>query len=460
MAKFSVEEIARAVKGRLICGPAHKIKGVVIDSRKVTRGCLFVAIIGERFDGHDYVRTALNNGAAAALISNPFLALSEAKRTLILVDNTVRALQDLAAYHRSRFKNLVVAGVTGSNGKTTVKNMIADVFSAKYKTLKTDGNLNNHIGVPLTLLNLKSTHRAAVIEMGMNAPGEIARLTEITRPSIGVITNVGAAHVGMLGSVAAVREAKGELLKHMPKNGVAILNAGDTHSVPLIKKSGRRTVTFGKSGEADIQLVDTWMERDKRTLVISRGAKETVVKIKLIGIKDPENAAAAFAAGLAAKIPEAKIALKLSKVEPEKMRMAPVKLSNGALIINDAYNANPQSAEAALRTVAEMKKHGRFYFVFGDMLELGEKSEEAHMEIGRLAVKLGVDGIFTIGALAEHAAREAKSHGVKTVTGKTHWEIAGKLSGLLRSGDVILIKGSRGAAMEKAAERLQEIVEG
>ncbi|MBI5814485.1 MAG: UDP-N-acetylmuramoyl-tripeptide--D-alanyl-D-alanine ligase [Nitrospinae bacterium] len=460
MAKFDVERIAEAVNGRLICGDVKKVAGVATNSREVTRGCLFVAIIGERLDGHDFVREAFNAGAAAAIVSNPFLLLSEAGKTLILVENTVRALQDLAAYHRRRFKKLLVVGVTGSNGKTTVKNMAAKALSAKFKTLKTEGNLNNHIGVPLTLLNLDRTHKAAVIEMGMNSPGEIARLTQIAAPSIGVITNIGAAHIGRLGSLSAVRRAKEEIVVGMGQKGTAVLNASDPNSAPIIKKKTRKTITFGARDVADVELVDAWTEKNGRMIVVSHKGKETAIRLGLLGLKDVENALAAFAVGLAAKVKPEKIAAALGKVKAEKMRMEPLKLPNGVLVINDAYNANPQSSEAALQSVAAMKKPGKFYFVFGDMLELGAESENAHRRIGKLAAKSGVDAVFALGKMAALAAAEAGKSGVRGVVRKTHWELAGAISGCVHAGDTVLVKGSRGMAMERAVTHLVEILGG
>ncbi|MBI4665893.1 MAG: UDP-N-acetylmuramoyl-tripeptide--D-alanyl-D-alanine ligase [Nitrospinae bacterium] len=462
MPAFEALELAHAVGGRLVLGTGQKTRGVCINSRLVRRGNLFVAIKGDRFDGHVFTREAFNRGAGAAIISEPYLILTQPQATLILVEDTVFALQELAAYHRRKFRKLIVVGVTGSSGKTTVKNLIAGALSVKYNTLKTEGNLNNHIGTPLTLLNLTAKHQAAVIEMGMSSPGEIARLAKIADPKIGVITNVGSAHMGKLGSVAAVRAAKAELLENMRKGGVAALNADDWHSAPLIEKKIRRTVTFGAAAGASFRLMgsEPILGTGGRALTIKAKGKEYKTRIGLIGLKDAENAVAAFAAAVMAGVEPEKIGRGLAKVKAEKMRMEPVRLKNGALLINDTYNANPQSAEAALYTLAEYKDKGRTIFVLGDMLELGPASSRVHRHIGKVAAKTGVSAIFVLGTHSEDAAAEAARLGVKAVVGHTHEELADKLAAFIKPYDTALIKGSRGSAMEKVVNRLLPVMGG
>lgn len=460
MAKFSVDEIAKAVKGRIAAGRAKSATGVVIDSRHVRRGCVFFAIIGERLDGHQFVADAFAKGAAIAVVSDEALAGSCPGKTLIVVEDTTRALQDLAAHHRRRFKKLLVVGVTGSNGKTTVKDMVAAALSQKYKTLKTEGNLNNHIGVPMTLFNLTEKHEAAVIEMGMNNPGEIARLTQIAAPSIGVITNIGPAHIGRLGSIDAVRRAKGEIIVNLPKNGVAALNLDDENSAPLIEARERKTITFGRNPSANISLVDTWTENGTRTAVVHDGKTETELRIPLLGLKAVDNALAAFAAATCAKVASADIAKGIAKVKPAKMRMEPSRLPNGALLVNDAYNANPQSLEAALMTLATMRVNGgRLIFVFGDMLELGGKSAAMHKAVGKITARLKLDEIYTHGEMAALACDEAGKKGVAAYPAKSHEDIAMALAKAVRPSDIILVKGSRSMAMENVARRLVELME-
>jgi len=459
MARFSALEIAQAVGGGLVAVAETIVKGVVTDSRNVRRGCLFVAIKGPNFDGHRFVREAFGKGAAVALISDPSLILTEPKRFFVVVEDTVKALQDLAAYHRRRFKKLLVVGVTGSSGKTTVKNMAAAALSRRYVTLKTEGNLNNHIGAPMTLLNLTQKHEAAVIEMGMSSPGEIARLAGIAAPSIGVITNIGSAHLGGLGSVAAVRKAKGELLGQILRGGTAILNMDDPNSAPLIKKTPLATVTFGWGNGADARVMESRLAGGGRRVTIRWKKKEIAAKLKLIGVRDADNAASAFAVAAVAGVDGAQIAKGLESVRPEKMRMEPVKLANGALLINDAYNANPDSTKSAIETLMEIGGEGRTIFVFGDMLELGPEEEAIHARIGRFAAKSGVNAFYSYGVLAGRSASEAGLAGrCQVKAGKNKERLADEIAKRLRPGDVVLVKGSRGMRMEEVADRLASIV--
>lgn len=455
MARFSALEIAQAVGGRLVAEKRAEVNGVVTDSRSIKRGCLFVAIKGPNFDGHKFVREAFGKGAVVALISEPSLILTEPDGVFVVVEDTVTALQDLAAYHRSRFTKLLVVGVTGSSGKTTVKNMTAAALSRKYATLKTEGNLNNHIGAPMTLLNLTQKHEAAVIEMGMSSAGEIARLARIAAPSIGVITNIGSAHLGGLGSVAAVRKAKGELLDEMTTGGRAILNIDDSNSSPLIKKTPLSVVTFGWGDGADSRVMESRLAASGRRVTIRWKKKENSAKLKLIGARDADNASAAFAVAAMAGVAPGEIVKGLGAVKPEKMRMEPVRLANGALLINDAYNANPDSTKSAIQTLMEIGGGGRTIFVFGDMLELGPEAEAIHARIGRFAAKSGVNAFYSYGVLAGRSAKEAAlTGGCHAKAGKHKDRLADEIAKQLKSGDVVLVKGSRGMGMEDVADRL------
>lgn len=459
MARFGALEIAQAVGGRLVAETRADVNGVVTDSRNVRRGCLFVAIKGPNFDGHRFVREAFAKGAAVALISDPSLILTKHEGAFVVVEDTVSALQDLAAYHRRRFKKLLVVGVTGSSGKTTVKNMAAAALSRKYVTLKTEGNLNNHIGAPMTLLNLTQKHEAAVIEMGMSSAGEIALLAEIAAPSIGVITNIGSAHLGGLGSVAAVRKAKGELLDGMTRGGTAILNMDDLNSAPLINKTPLNTITFGWSDGAHARVMESRLAGAGRRVTILWKKKEFAAKLKLIGARDADNASSAFAVAAVAGVDGGEIVKGLGAVKPEKMRMEPIRLANGALLINDAYNANPDSTKSAIQSLLEIGGEGRTLFVFGDMLELGSEEEAIHARIGKFAAKSGVSAFYSYGALAGRSAVEAGlSGGCHAKAGKNKEKLADEIAKQLRPGDVVLVKGSRGMLMEEVADRLVSIV--
>lgn len=459
MARFSAAEIARAVGGRLVAETETNVNGVVTDSRSVRRGCLFVAIKGPNFDGHRFAREAFYRGAAVALVSDLSLILTEPKGVFVVVEDTVKALQSLAAYHRRRFKKLLVVGVTGSSGKTTVKNMTAAALSRRWVTLKTEGNLNNHIGAPMTLLSLTEKHEAAVIEMGMNSPGEIATLARIAAPSMGIITNIGSAHLGGLGSVAAVRKAKGELLEEMGSGGTAVLNMDDPNSAPLIRKTPLSAVTFGWSDGADARVMESRLAGYGRRVTIRWKKKECAAKLRLIGARDADNASAAFAVAATAGVDAGEIAKGLGSVRPEKMRMEPVRLANGALLINDAYNANPDSTKAAIQTLLEIGGGGGAIFAFGDMLELGPEAEAIHARIGRFAAKAGVSAFYSFGGLAARSALEAGRVGVcHAKAGKNRERLADDIAKRLRPGDVVLVKGSRGMGMEEVADRLVSIV--
>ena len=274
MAVFKLHEVAEAVGGELINGdPARKARGVSTDTRTIKKGELFIALTGENFDGHTFIKKAFQKGAIASVVSNRSIVSTRADNAFIVADDTTVALQELASYHRRRFPKLRVVAVTGSNGKTTVKNMIAAGSSKKYKTLSTKGNLNNHIGLPLTLLRLTEKHEVAVVELGMNHKGEIARLSTLCEPSIGVITNVSGAHIGSFGSIAGVRSAKGELVEGLGPKGVAVLNADNKESRRLIKKAGAKAITFGKEKGASVRMIDSTQTKNggsKVTLLYKR----------------------------------------------------------------------------------------------------------------------------------------------------------------------------------------------
>ncbi|VAX23303.1 UDP-N-acetylmuramoyl-tripeptide--D-alanyl-D-alanine ligase [hydrothermal vent metagenome] len=461
MAEFDLKETAKAVNGRLVGGRAKKAKGVSIDSRTIAKRNIYIAIKGENFDGHNFVADAFSKGAVVAIISRPELLKDFPNKSFIVVDDTLAALQNLAGWRRRQMKKLLVIGITGSNGKTTVKEMTAAILSYKYKTLKTEGNLNNHIGVPLTLLKLTSKHEAAVIEMGMNAKGEIALLTKMAKPSIGVITNISQAHIGNFASLAKIRTAKAELIENMPKTGKAVLNADDPNSEPLIEQARLKTRTFGKNQLADVSLVDSWKNggAGQWASVYFKG-KEINAHVPLIGAHQIENALAAIAVGTLAGVDLKDMARGLNRVKPASMRMEPENLPNGALVLNDAYNANPASTEKALMAASELKKDGRLFFVFGDMKELGKKSEAAHKRIGKIAAKVGVNGIYTLGTSATFTAKEAKLKGVRSTRAKSHEQIAVALFKTIRANDVVLVKGSRSMAMEKVVNRLIELAKG
>jgi UDP-N-acetylmuramoyl-tripeptide--D-alanyl-D-alanine ligase len=458
MARFSAGQIIKATGGQLAVGRIDiTVSGVVTDSRLARPGSLFVAIRGERMDGHDYVRDAFSRGARVALVSHKLVMASTRGKTLVAVKDTTQAYLDLAAFHRARMESLTVAGVTGSNGKTTVKDMIAGALSVKYKTLKTEGNLNNQIGLPSTLLRLTPAHRAAVVEMGINRPGEMETLAAAARPNIGVITNIGAAHLEGLKSAANVRQAKAAMLDYLADGGTAILNLSDPASAPIIKsRRGRGVITFGLGSGANVAVMGDVLNKSwtGRIVTLRHAGEDTVIKVRMIGGSAAINAAAAFAAGVAAGLAPGEIARGIGAVRPAKLRMALEKLPNGAYLIDDSYNANPGSLASALLTLKDLGT-GRKILVLGDMLELGASAGKAHMRAARLAKAAGVCHIFAHGPLAAVAAMEAKRLGLAATVGKSREALARAVAKSLRPGGVALVKGSRGTEMDKTAEYIR-----
>ncbi len=455
MAQFDMREAAFAMDGTLrIEGRSGKVRGVSIDSRTIKPGNLYIAIKGERFDGHKFVKDAFEKGAKLAVVSEGAVGAWSGKN-IIVVKDTVTALQQLAHYHRRRFKNLKVVAVTGSNGKTTVKELCATALSVRFTTHRTKGNLNNHIGLPLTLLQLTDKHTALVVEMGMSHKGEITRLCEIAEPDVGIVTNVGAAHMANFRSISDVASAKGELIESLGKKGVAVLNADDPNSESIFSRAKGRIIGFGENSESAIRLIETYA--DKRGRMCGRitvSGKEIDFAVSLLGLHHLHNCLPAFAVGFVFGIDPKKIAYKLGKVKPVSMRMEPVRLRNGALVINDSYNANPDSTRAAIQTLSELKRKGRSALVLGDMLELGRRGEAAHRKIGRMAAKTGVDLMITLGSLANLAAEEAKERGVKTVKANSLGKASASLFKFLGKEDIALVKGSRGMGMNKVVDKL------
>jgi UDP-N-acetylmuramoyl-tripeptide--D-alanyl-D-alanine ligase len=429
----------------------------------VHAGELFIALQGEHFDGHRFAATALQHGATAVLLSDAQCvappSVTAATSAGILVADTCRALQELALAHRQQFPGTVVA-ITGSNGKTTVKEMTAAVLQHRYTTYKAHGNLNNHIGVPLALLQIEATHQVAVLELGMNHLGEIRHLCEMALPHIGVITNIGLAHVGYLGSIERIQQAKGELIEALDTSGVAIVNADDPRALALGHQAPGRVLTFGQGPQADVR---GWVREDRGldgivcTLRLDDTAYE--VALPLPGAHQVMNALAAAAVGVVMQVPAAAIVAGLQSYRGLYGRMAVKRGQDGVILIDDTYNASPQSMRAALQCLAQTRVVGRRLAVLGDMLELGDQAPPLHAEVGMLVAQSGVHQLMTFGPLAQYIAQGAQHAGmaVACIHMTTQPEDAvTRLRSLLRPGDVILLKGSRGMAMERLVDALAE----
>lgn len=465
MQPFTVAEAAAAVGGRLIAGPAERrIDGVSTDSRTIAPGELFVPIRGERFDGHAFLADALRKGAAAVFVEAGRQAelppLGQA--CAVAVSNTLGALQDLAAWHRSLFSGPVVA-VTGSNGKTTTKDMIAAVLAERFRVLATAGNLNTEIGLALTLLQRDAAHEAVVLEMGMRGRGQIAALAAVARPSIGVVTNVGPVHLELLGTIEAVALAKRELVEALPAGGVAVLNADDARVAAMAAHTQARVVTYGFGPGAQVRAEDVrscGLDGVAFRLVCEQGGAE--VSLPLPGRHNVANALAAAAVGLSCGLDPESVARGLSAVRPSGMRMQIERLAGDVVVLNDAYNASPLSMAAALQALADLPAARRLA-VLGDMLELGPVSQEAHLRVGELCAAHGVDLLVTVGERSRDIARGAVRAGMapSAVTSAADAEEAARIvCAAVRPGDVVLVKASRGMALERIVAALRNRSEG
>lgn len=473
MALFTVEELREVISVKVLAGdpsPSAKrrIRHIGTDSRSIRRGDLFVALRGERFDGHEFVPAVLAKGAAGAIVHDEYrlpqgkgTALKSTGRTepfLFGVRDTLFAYQQLATHHRSRFAIPVVA-VTGSNGKTTTKEMVASVLAQRWRTLKTEGNFNNRIGVPYTLFRLTARHQAAVIEMGVDQQGQTTRLCEIVRPTIGIITNIGPDHLEFFGSMEGSAQAKAELLDLLPADGTAILNADDPYFGYLAARAQCRVVSFGLSGMADVRATHVTSDARKGTgfrLHLPGKTRHTPVTIRVYGAHNVTNALAAAAAGFALNLPGAAIAQGLARFRPAAMR-SQIVTHHGVQIINDCYNANPASMKAALQLLAQWSPARERVAVLGDMLELGKDSQQLHREVGQFLASLNLSRLIVCGTLGHEIAEGARRAGMSAPTVMELPDAAAAaeyLRTMVRQGDVVLVKASRGMRMEQIVQVL------
>jgi UDP-N-acetylmuramoyl-tripeptide--D-alanyl-D-alanine ligase len=413
--------------------------GVSTDTRTLKQGDLFVALTGPRFDGHLFLAEALGAGAAGAMVSRQI----ETTLPTIEVEDTRIALGSLASFWRAQF-NIPLVAVTGSNGKTTVKNMIASIFGQSAPVCATQGNLNNDIGVPLTLLMLRKEHRHAVIEMGMNHRGEIAYLSNLAKPTVAVITNAAHAHLEGLGSVEQVAQAKGEIFSGLADTGIAVINADDPFSKLWRDLAApRQVMTFGMENPADVSA--EYQPTDGGSLVSMKTTEGDIeMQLPLLGKHNVMNALTAATASIAGGASLADIRNGLEKLQAVSGRLEIKKGINGARILDDTYNANPDSVGAGLQVLREA--NGERVLVLGDMAELGQASEEIHRRVGELARRVGVHRLFAVGPLSRHAA-SAFGKGGKHFASQE--EAADALLDVLHSDMTVLVKGSRSMHMER-----------
>jgi len=466
--RWQVGTLMEATGGRLLRGDQKMVcRGISTDSRTIKRGELFIPLKGDRFDGHDFVPQIITRGAAGIMVKKgfPISRISRQDRNLFVIEvsDCLTALGDAAHYVRKRSPVKVVA-VTGSNGKTSTKEMSALVLQEQYRVLKNEGNLNNLIGLPLTLLRLSRKDEVAVLEMGMNHPGEIRRLAEISRPDIGVITNIGPVHLEGLGSLSQVQKAKGELFEVLTGGDYAVINYDD----PLVRELGSRCraqkISFGLHKESDVRARDVSFLKGNRVCfrLVSK-SEEVRVTIPAYGLYHVHNALAASAIGISLGVALRKIAKGLKGFRPMPGRSRILTIKKGIRVIDETYNANPRSMEVALRTLREVKGKGRGIAVLGDMKELGDTSPFWHREIGKCAAALGTEYLVLLGQFAPFIAEGAESAGAekgKIFIGKNHEDAVLQVQQIMKKGDWILIKGSRGMQMEKVLNPLAEHKEG
>ena len=456
-ARFTLEQAAWAAGGQ-VHATGGPFAGVFTDTRAPVKGGLFVALRGENFDGSDFCAQAVQGGATGVLIPSDAVAKAPPGVAVISAVDTGRALGSLSAAWRRQLPDLRVVCITGSTGKTSTKELIAEVLAAAGPTLKTEGNLNNEIGVPLTLLRLEAGHRYAAVECGMNHLGEIARLASWADPDVGIVTNTGPVHLEGTGSLEGVAHAKGELFHALRDQAVAVANADDARVLQQARLSKRKLITFGASYGADVRLLSAHHQGlGLRVELEFSGARRTV-ELKLIGTHNGGNAAAAAAVGLALGLDAETILRGLANAVTPGRRMRPERMQNGALLIDDCYNANPSSTKAALLTLTHLVQgKGRAIAVLGDMLELGPTELDLHRDVGRFAAGAGLSLLVCFGTRARALGEGAQEAGLSSESVECvddALEAVRLVQSRARPEDVVLVKGSRGMKMERISDAL------
>jgi UDP-N-acetylmuramoyl-tripeptide--D-alanyl-D-alanine ligase len=442
-----MKQFAAVAHGRL-SGEDRTFNEIAIDTRKLAAGDLFAALRGTSADGHDFVRAAAAAGAAGAVVSRSI----QLPFPQVVVSDVELALADAARAARAQFKGPVI-GVAGSNGKTTVKEMIAAILSRRGPCLSTRGNLNNHLGVPMTLLRLDDSHRSAVIEMGANRRGDVEQLVQLARPGIGLITNAGAEHLEGFGSLEGAARAEGEMVSGLPASGTAIINADDAYASLWRAGTAARVLSFGLRHEADFHAAGLRFEVEAQDFAtrfrLHSPLGEVDVTLALAGRHNVRNALAAAAAATSAGATLADVAAAFGSMRAVKGRLQLRRTRAGAWLIDDSYNANPSSARAGLEVLSELP--GRHWLVLGDMAELGEFADSSHRELGELARALGVERLYAFGALA---ALAADSFGAGAACYRDAAELTRALDAAITPDVRLLIKGSRINRLERVVEAL------
>ncbi len=461
MIELSIADIATAVGGRLVGSDgAVVVSGTVrTDSRAVTRGDIFFALPGEETDGHLFAPAAVANGAALLIVEREL----EAPVPQILVPNGVVALSDLAREVVARVRaagDLRVVAVTGSNGKTTTKNMLSAIFGAEGATVAPVGSYNNEVGAPISMLGIDHGTRYLVVEMGADGVGDIAKLVSVAKPDVGIVLTVGLAHVGKFGSADAIELAKGEMVDDLPETAVAVLNVDDPRVARMSSRTKARVQWFGLGESADVRAVDVEATASGTAFTVVADGERYPVQLAILGEHHAMNALAALTAARAVGVPlERSIAALEGLIRAERWRMEVLDGPRGSVIINDAYNASPDSVAAALKTLAQITRGGelRSVAVLGEMAELGEFADDEHDRIGRLIVRLNVRQLIVVGHNARHIHNAAGLEGSwdgESVLVDTPDEAYDLLRDSLREGDVVLVKSSKSAGLRLLGDRL------
>ncbi len=454
MEKLTLSQISEYSRGRMRGAADTLVSGVSTDTRTIEQGDLFVALRGERFNGHDYLEEAFRRGAVAALVEEAEMADRPTSAPLIFVDDVLTGLQSMARNYRATLQVKTVA-VAGSNGKTGTKEMVAAVLGVKFPVLKNKGNLNNHIGVPISMLRLDGSHRIGVFEVGTNHPGELLQLLELVRPVAGIITTIGEEHLEYFHDLEGVAKEEGTLAEILPQDGLLVLNADDPWSESIARRSRAPVATFGLGAAARYRASDICLSMAGTGFKMTTPRGTAGVTLRLIGRHQVSNALAAAAVGEFFGLEPEEIREGLESVTPAKMRMEWKTTRNGVLVINDAYNANPSSMRAALDALREISIPGRRVAVLGEMRELGAVAESSHRAVGVKAAECGLDMLLVVGEGASGIVEGATHSNTRPHRVEFFKQIEPAREFLQRetkTGDAVLVKASRGPALERILE--------
>jgi UDP-N-acetylmuramoyl-tripeptide--D-alanyl-D-alanine ligase len=454
MNRLSIFQIAEFAEAPVLSGDGNAlIERISTDSRTIKRGELFVALRGENFDGHKFVESVVKTGAAGAIVDLNWKGEIPANFAIIRAEDTLQAYQNLATHYRKSL-SLKVLAITGSNGKTSTKDFAAAALARRFRVTKTQGNFNNYVGLPRTMLEATSEDEVAVWEIGMNHPGEVSMLAKLAAPDIAIITNIGVAHIEFMGSREAIAAEKGALAQAIGTEGTVILNADDPFSEGIAARTSAKVIFVGTTG-GTVRASEITQSATGTNFTILEGAHRCRAQLPLPGLHMVQNALLAVGASRVFGLSLEDCAAGLAAAPLTKARLQ-IKETGGVQFIDDSYNANPDSMKAALRTLVELDADGKRIAVLGEMRELGEESVRHHREVGETAAELGVDQLIAIGDMAATIAEAARSAGLpNTSVVRSTSEAAQLLGEIAAPGDLILVKGSRGAHTEQVIETFE-----